>query len=45
MQWIKGSTARIVNKGRGKIGSLWMIDYHDRIIRHQQESNEKLKYL
>jgi len=45
MQWIKGSTARLVNKSRDERGSLWMIDYHDRIIRHQQEFDEKLKYM
>ena len=45
MKWIKGSTARLINKLRGKQGSLWRIDYHDRIIRHQQEFDEKLKYM
>ena len=45
MKWIKGSTARLVNKTRERQGTLWTIDYYDRIIRHQQELDEKLKYM
>ena len=45
MRWIKGVTARRINQCRGKKGSIWMIDYFDRIIRSQSDLNEKLKYM
>jgi len=45
MQWIKGVTARQLNIHRGKQGSIWMVDYYDRIIRNEKELDEKLKYI
>lgn len=45
MQWVKGVTAREVNKLRGRKGSIWMVDYFDRIIRSESNLNEKLKYM
>ena len=45
MQWIKGVSARAVNKMRYKTGYIWMIDYYDRIIRNENDFNEKLRYI
>jgi len=45
MQWIKGVSALMVNKHRARRGSIWMIDYYDRINRNQSDFEEKLRYL
>ncbi len=45
MQWIKGVSARMVNKHRDRHGSIWMIDYWDRIIRSQHDFKERFEYM
>jgi len=45
MQWIKGVSARYINHYRGRKGSIWMVDYFDRIMRTQSDLDEKLKYM
>ena len=42
---IKGVTSRRINQVRNLRGSLWMVDYFDRIIRNQTDFDEKLKYI
>jgi thiamine-phosphate pyrophosphorylase len=41
----KGVTANLVNKMRGRKGQLWQDETWDRIVRDQDELDEKLRYL
>ena len=42
---MKGVTARKINQLRNKRGSIWMVDYYDRILRTQSDLDEKLRYI
>ena len=42
---IKGVSARIVNEARGQRGPLWQDESWDRIVRDQEELDEKLQYM
>jgi REP element-mobilizing transposase RayT len=42
---IKGVTARLLNQHRRSKGQLWQDESYDRVIRDQQELEEKLKYM
>ncbi|HUT54505.1 MAG TPA: transposase [bacterium] len=42
---LKGATAREINKMRHARGSLWQDESFDRIIRSQEELDEKIKYM
>lgn len=41
----KSFASNEVMRGRGSMGPLWQDEYFDRIIRHERELNEKLKYI
>ncbi len=45
MKGIKGVSARLVNKHRGKTGTVWLDESYDRIVRDQDEMDEKLRYM
>lgn len=45
MKGIKGVTARRLNLIRGKKGSLWQDEYLDRILRDENELQQKLEYM
>lgn len=45
MKGIKGVTARRLNQLRRSKGRLWQDEYYDRIVRDQQELEEKIKYM
>jgi len=45
MKGIKGVTARRLNLARGTKGSLWQDEYQDRILRNENELQEKLNYM
>ena len=45
MKGIKGVTARKINQARGSRGSLWQDESFDRILRDQEEFEEKLEYI
>lgn len=45
MKGTKGASSRAVNKARGEHGSLWQEESFDRIVRDQQELDEKLHYM
>lgn len=42
---IKGMSARKINIGRGTKGRIWQVESWDRILRDQDELDEKLKYM
>ena len=42
---IKGPAARTINKRRGTKGRLWQDERWDRIVRDQEEFEEKLRYM
>lgn len=42
---VKGVSARLVNEARGTRGSLWQDESWDRIVRDQDELDEKLQYM
>lgn len=41
----KTFTARAINKRRGKSGTLWALDYHDRYIRDQEHLDSAKSYI
>ena len=43
MKGTKGATARRVNEARGKFDYLWQDESWDRILRNQDELDEKMK--
>ncbi|MEA3222567.1 MAG: type ISP restriction/modification enzyme [Thermodesulfobacteriota bacterium] len=45
MRGIKGASARQLNLKRGTSGSIWQEESFDRIIRDQNELNEKMNYM
>jgi len=45
MQQIKGSSAREINKGRKRTGSVWLEESYDRIMRNEKELFEKWQYI
>ena len=45
MKGIKGVSARKINNTRGTTGSIWQNEYYDRILRNENELNEKLNYM
>jgi REP element-mobilizing transposase RayT len=45
MKGTKGSTARLINLERGVRGTVWLDESFDRIIRDQEELDEKLNYM
>ncbi len=45
MKGIKGVSARLINKERGTKGNIWLEESYDRIIRDEEEYNEKLNYI
>ncbi len=45
MKGIKGTSARELNLKRGTSGSIWQDESFDRIIRDQNELDEKLNYM
>lgn len=45
MQGIKSSTAKKINAHRQTQGPLWQSESFDRILRDEQEFNEKLQYI
>jgi len=45
MKGIKGVSARKINQARGIRGSLWQDESFDRIVRDQEELEEKLQYI
>jgi putative transposase len=42
---MKGASARTINKARGTSGALWLAESCDRIIRNQEEMDQKLRYM
>jgi putative transposase len=42
---VKGVTARLINQARHSRGSIWQDESWDRIIRNQEEFDEKLQYM
>lgn len=45
MKGIKGTLAQKINSKRGTSGSIWQDESFDRIIRDQNELNEKINYM
>jgi len=45
MKGIKGVSAKRINERRGSSGSVWQDESWDRIMRDQQELDEKLRYM
>jgi REP element-mobilizing transposase RayT len=45
MKGLKGATARRLNQARGTKGTVWQAESFDRIVRDQQELDEKLNYM
>ncbi|MEM9416642.1 MAG: transposase [Planctomycetota bacterium] len=45
MKGIKGVSAKQVNEARGTQGTFWQDEYHDRILRSEDEMFEKARYL
>ena len=45
MKGIKGVSARQVNNARSVQGAFWQDEYHDRILRSEEEVIEKARYL
>ena len=45
MKQIKGASARNINLSRGSTGALWFEESFDRIVRDQNELDEKLNYM
>lgn len=45
MKGVKGVSANKINNNRGTKGSLWQDESFDRIIRDENEFNEKLEYM
>jgi REP element-mobilizing transposase RayT len=45
MKGIKGVTARLINKHRNSSGRLWLHESYDRIIRNENELNQKIFYI
>jgi len=45
MKGLKGATARRLNQSRGTKGTVWQEESFDRIVRDQQELDEKLNYM
>lgn len=45
MKGIKGASARKINLARGSQGSLWQDESYDRIVRDQEDLEEKLQYI
>jgi REP element-mobilizing transposase RayT len=42
---IKGVSARLINAKRGSTGRIWQVESWDRILRDQEEFEEKLRYM
>lgn len=45
MQGIKGVSAKLINEYRSTRGTFWQDEYHDRILRSDDEAIEKARYL
>jgi putative transposase len=45
MKGIKGVSARLLNKHRGTLGQIWQDESWDRIVRNDEEFQEKLQYM
>ncbi len=45
MKGMKGVSAKLVNEFRSTAGTFWQDEYHDRILRSEEELNEKARYL
>ncbi len=45
MQGVKSVTSHRINKRRGRKGPLWQDESYDRVIRDEDEFNNKLKYI
>jgi REP element-mobilizing transposase RayT len=45
MKGIKGVSANLLNRARGTAGTVWQDESYDRIIRNEDEFNEKLNYM
>ena len=45
MRGIKGTSARFINKILGTTGAVWQEESFDRIVRDQNEYDEKLQYM
>ena len=45
MQTVKGFSAREINKGEGRSGSLWQQSYYDRVIRSEEQLRATINYL
>ena len=45
MKGIKGVSAKLINTRRGAIGSVWLDESYDRIIRNEKEFLEKVNYM
>jgi REP element-mobilizing transposase RayT len=45
MKGLKGVTARLINARRGRRGGLWQDESYDRIIRDDEEMEEKIGYI
>ncbi len=45
MQKIKGGSARLINIARKSTGRIWMEEYFDRIIRDEEEFQQKMNYI
>jgi REP element-mobilizing transposase RayT len=45
LEGIKGASARLVNQHRNSQGKIWQDESWDRIVRNQDELDEKLEYM
>ena len=45
MKGIKGVSAKLVNESRSTLGTFWQDEYHDRILRSEEEMIEKARYV
>lgn len=45
MQGIKGASSRYINQRRGTSGPLWQLESWDRIIRSDEEFQQKWRYM
>ena len=45
MKGIKGVSARLLNQYRNTSGNIWLDESFDRIIRDEEEFDQKLKYM
>ncbi len=45
MKGIKGVSANLLNRARGTTGTVWQDESYDRIMRDEDEFNEKLNYM